>query len=440
MRKIAVIGSGYVGLVTGTCLAEFGMQVTCVDRNIDKIAALNQGKLPIYEPGLDQLVEKNNHYKRLEFTTDIKTAVEKSEVIFIAVGTPAKDDGGADVKSVLQVAEDIAKYINGYKVIVTKSTVPVGTGQKVKQIIRDILFSKNNHSNFDVVSNPEFLREGSAIQDFFKPDRIVLGVESKMAEKVMREVYSVPDGHGIPFIITNLETAEMIKYAANAFLAIKITYINEVANLCEKVGADVKIVAVGMGMDHRIGPKFLQPGPGYGGSCFPKDTKALAKTGRDNSVPLTLVEQTIIANEIQKHRMIEKINSIMDNLKGKTLGVLGITFKPETDDMREAPSLVILEGLVQKGAYIKVYDPAGEKEGKWRFNHIKDHLVFCHNAYDAIKEADAILILTDWPQFKQLNLNDIKNQMRGNYFFDFRNIFERHVIEAKGFQYYCVGR
>ncbi|PKM83600.1 MAG: UDP-glucose 6-dehydrogenase, partial [Firmicutes bacterium HGW-Firmicutes-13] len=366
MHKIAVVGIGYVGLVTGACLAEFGMQVTCVDKNTAKINGLKKGNIPIYEPGLEQLVEKHYYHKRLNFTTNIKTAVEESEVIFIAVGTPTKEDGSVDLSSVFQAAEDTAKYINGYKIIVDKSTVPVGTGQRVKQTISNILLKKNINIPFDVVANPEFLREGSAVNDFLKPDRIVLGVESKRAEKVMREVYGVLDGHGIPFIVTNLETAEMIKYAANAFLAIKITYINEVANLCEKLGADVKIVAAGMGMDHRISSEFLQPGPGYGGSCFPKDTKALAKTGRDNNVPLTLVEQTITANEIQKQRMIEKIYSNMGNLKGKTLGVLGITFKPETDDMREAPSLVILEGLVQKGAYIKVYDPAGEKEGKWR--------------------------------------------------------------------------
>lgn len=440
MHKIAVVGSGYVGLVTGACLAEFGMQVTCIDRNIAKINGLKNGRIPIYEPGLEPLVKKHFYHKRLHFTTNIKTAVEESEVILIAVGTPTKEDGGADLKSVLQVAEDIAKYINGYKIIVDKSTVPVGTGQKVKQTIRNILSNKNSNTSFDVVSNPEFLREGSAINDFLKPDRIVLGVESKMAEKVMREVYAVPNGHGIPFIITNLETAEMIKYAANAFLALKITYINEIANLCERVGADVKMVAEGMGMDHRISPKFLQPGPGFGGSCFPKDVKALAKTGRDNSLPLTLVEQTIIANELQKHRMIEKISNNMGDLKGKTLGVLGITFKPETDDMREAPSLVILEGLVRKGAYIKVYDPAGEKEGRLQFNHIKDKVVFCQDEYTAIKEVDGILILTEWPQFKKINLDYIKNQMKGNYFFDFRNIFERSAIEAKGFQYYCVGR
>ncbi len=440
MNKIAVAGAGYVGLVTGACLAEFGMQVICVDKNTVKINELKKGKIPIYEPGLEQLVEKHYCQKRLNFTTNIKTAVEESDVIFIAVGTPTKKDGSVDLSSVFQVAEDTAKYINGYKIIVDKSTVPVGTGQRVKQTISDILLKNNNNHQFDVVANPEFLREGSAVNDFLKPDRIVLGVESKRAEKVMRKVYGALDNHEIPFIVTNLETAEMIKYASNAFLAIKITYINELANLCEKVGADVKIVAAAMGMDHRISPKFLQPGPGYGGSCFPKDTKALAKTGQDNKLPLTLVEQTITANENQKYHMIEKINSNMGNLQGKTIGVLGITFKPETDDMREAPSLVILEGLVKKGAYIKVYDPAGEKEGKWRFNHIKNNVVFCPNEYDALKEADAILILTEWPQFKHINIDKIKNQMRGNYFFDFRNMFERKAMESKGFQYYSVGR
>ncbi|MBZ2174084.1 UDP-glucose/GDP-mannose dehydrogenase family protein [Schnuerera sp. xch1] len=440
MYNIAIIGTGYVGLVTGTSLADFGMNVTCVDNNAEKIDMLNSGKIPIYEPALDDLVERNVYYKRLTFTTNIKKAVEESEVIFIAVGTPPQEDGSADLHYVMDVAKDIATYMNGYKVIVDKSTVPVGTGQKVKKTVQNILVGRGVDYEFDVVSNPEFLREGSAIYDFTHPDRIVLGVESEKAEDIMKDVYRVLNLNEVPFVVTNIETAEMIKYASNAFLAMKISYINELANLCEKVGADVHHVAKAMGMDGRISPKFLHPGPGYGGSCFPKDTEALVKIGQQFKSPVTLIEQTIKTNENQKQLMVEKVREAMGELKDKTLGILGITFKPNTDDMREAPSLIILNELVKDGAKLQIYDPQGQKEGQWRFKDISNHMTFCEDEYEAIGNTDALIILTEWNQFRNLNLDRIKDSMNGNYFFDLRNIYQREMIEKKGFKYYCVGR
>lgn len=440
MHKIAIIGTGYVGLVTGTCLADFGMEVTCVDNNIEKIEKINNGKIPIFESGLDELVKKNTFYKRLKFTTDIKKAVEENKVIFIAVGTPPADDGSADLQHVVQVAKDIARHMNGYKVIVDKSTVPVGTGQKVKGVINNVLQERGVNYEFDVVSNPEFLREGSAIYDFTHPDRVVIGSETKKATQIMQDVYRVLYLKGTPFVVTNLETAEMIKYASNAFLALKVTYINEVANLCEKVGADVQQVANAMGMDQRISPKFLQPGPGYGGSCFPKDTRALANIAKEHGERISLIETTIEANERQKVKMIEKIVDAMGDIEGKIIGILGITFKPKTDDMRDAPSLVILPGLTKLGAKLKIFDPKGEKEGKWRLEHIKDSVEFCQNEYDAISDADALVILTEWDQFRKMDLDRLKNTMKDNYFFDLRNVYCRETVEEKGFRYYCVGR
>lgn len=440
MHRISIIGSGYVGLVTGACLADFGMNVVCVDNNIEKIRMLNKGETPIYEPGLDNLIQRNVYYKRLHFSTDIKGAIEKSQVIVIAVGTPPAHNGSVDLQYVMQVAQDIAKYMNGYKVIVNKSTVPIGTGRKVKKIIRNILQERDKDYVFDVVSNPEFLREGLAIHDFTHPDRIVLGVDSEKARGIMEEVYHVLYQNKTPFVVTNIETAEMIKYASNAFLAMKITYINELANLCEKVGADIFDVAKAVGMDKRISPRFLNPGPGYGGSCFPKDTRALARIGEEYGEPLTLIEQTIIANEKQKLKMVEKIKHAMGDVAGKKLSVLGITFKPDTDDIREAPSLVILDELAKKGVFLKIYDPKGDKEGKWRLKHIQEYLIFCDNPYKAIKDTHGLVILTEWDEFRNLDLDEIKASMKDNYFFDFRNIYDRSTIEAKGFQYYCVGR
>ena len=393
--NITVIGTGYVGLVSGTCLSGFGFKVTCVDIDEKKIESLNMGIIPIYEPGLDDLVDKNTKEERLFFTTDVKTAVSSADVIFIAVGTPPQDDGSADMQYVLNAAASIAEYMNSYTVIVNKSTVPVGTARQVTQVIKDALELRGAEIPFDVVSNPEFLREGSAVQDFTHPDRIIIGTFSSRAREIMRRVYRVLYLNNTPFLETAPETAEMIKYASNAFLALKITYINEIANLCESVGANVKDVARAMGMDGRISPKFLHSGPGYGGSCFPKDTRAIARIARDYGSVITTIEAAISANEEQKLRMSKKIVNLMGSLEGKTIAVLGITFKPRTDDMREAPSLVILPELVKHGAQLNIYDPEGEKEGSWRLADIKQSITFCSDEEKAYTGADGVIILTE---------------------------------------------
>ncbi|PKM50879.1 MAG: UDP-glucose 6-dehydrogenase [Firmicutes bacterium HGW-Firmicutes-7] len=438
--KIAVIGTGYVGLVGGVCLADFGFNVVCVDSNKEKIDKINMGEVPIYEHGLDSIMERNMYYKRLEFTTNIQQAVENSDVIFIAVGTPSAQDGSADLKCFLKVAQDVALYMNGYKVIVDKSTVPIGTGQKVKAVIQETLIARDVDYDFDVVSNPEFLREGTAIYDFTHPDRIVLGVESEKAEKIMKEVYRVLYINETPFLVCNIETAEMIKYASNAFLAMKITYINEVANLCEAIGADVQHVANAMGKDGRISPKFLHAGPGYGGSCFPKDTRAFAQIGMEYGLTMTLVEATIKANENQKHRMVKKVCEAMGDLTNKTIAVLGLTFKQNTDDMREAPSLVIIPELVKLGAKIKAYDPQSKKEGMWRFKDYEKEITLIENPYDAVNCADAVIILTEWNEFRGLDISKVKNKMTDTFFFDFRNLFSKESIIEFGFNYYGVGK
>ncbi|MDK2789367.1 MAG: UDPglucose 6-dehydrogenase [Epulopiscium sp.] len=416
MHRIAIIGSGYVGLVTGACLADFGMKVICVDINEDKINQLNQGIVPIYEPGLEQLIERNAYYKRLTFTTDIKEAVNQSDVIFIAVGMPPNEDGSADLTHVLKAAEDIASHMNEYKVIVDKSTVPVGTGQKVKQTVKKILEKRNLQIDFDVVSNPEFLREGTAIYDFTHPDRVVIGGESEKAIEIMKDVYRVLYLNETPFVITNIESAEMIKYASNAFLAMKITFINEIANLCEKVGANVQDVAKAMGRDGRIGPKFLHPGPGYGGSCFPKDTRALAQIGKEYGSPVTLVETTIEANERQKLLMVKKVKEVMGSLENKTLAILGVTFKQNTDDVRESPSLIIIEKLAELGAKFRIYDPQGMKEAKWRLKHIEEKCIYCIDEYEAVSGSDALLIITEWNQFRNLDIERLSRAMKDKYF------------------------
>lgn len=438
MNRIAVIGTGYVGLVTGTCLSEFGLNVTCVDNNKEKISNLCKGVLPIYEPGLDDMVMRNRYYKRLDFTTNMKSAVENADVIFIAVGTPPAEDGSADLQHVMNVAEDIAKYMNGYKVIVDKSTVPVGTGQKVKNLIESKLAQMNKDYEFDVVSNPEFLREGNAVYDFTHPDRIVIGTESEKAEEVMQKVYRVLYLNETPFIFTNIETAEMIKYANNAFLALKISFINEVANLCEKVGANVQHVAKALGKDGRISPKFLHAGPGFGGSCFPKDTLALAYIGKEAGSAMKLVEATIEVNKLQKLKMVEKIERAMNEVKGKTFAILGLTFKPKTDDMRDAPSITIIEELYKKGARFRVFDPEGFKEAKWRLAHI-DAIEYCENEYTALTGSDAVVIITEWHQFRNLNLEEVKRLLTEPYFFDLRNIYEKEDMTKFGFKYYGVG-
>ena len=440
MSKIAVVGSGYVGLVSGALLSDFGHSVCCVDVDVNKIDSLKQGIVPIFEPGLEAIINSNVYYKRLSFTTDIKKAVEDNDVIFIAVGTPPKDDGSADLQYVLSVAKDIATYMNGYKVIVDKSTVPIGTGKKVKSLVQSVLDKRDTHYDFDVVSNPEFLREGSAIHDFSHPDRVVLGCESEKALNIMKEVYKVLYLNETPFVETNIETAEMIKYASNAFLAMKITYINEIANLCEKVGANVQDVSKAMGKDGRISSKFLHAGPGYGGSCFPKDTKALAQIAREHGEEISLIETTVNANEKQKIKMVEKIKTAMKDIKGKTITFLGITFKPNTDDMRESPALVIIPELVKLGANIKIFDPEGKKEGIWRFESISNSIEFYDCTEDAVEDSDAIVLLTEWNQFRNLNFEEISLKVKDNYFFDLRNVYDNEYMTEKGFKYYSVGR
>ncbi|HDR8146181.1 MULTISPECIES: UDP-glucose dehydrogenase family protein [Bacillus cereus group] len=439
MTKIAVVGTGYVGLVSGAILSDFGHAVTCVDVDQSKIENLKNGVIPIYEPGLETIVQKNHYYKRLNFTTDIKEAVENNEVIFIAVGTPPADDGSADLQYVLAVAESIAKNMNGYKVIVDKSTVPVGTGQIVKSKVKEVLVERGVQYDFDVVSNPEFLREGSAVRDFTHPDRVVIGAESERALELMKDVYRVLYLNETPFVETNIETAEMIKYAANAFLAMKITFINEVANVCEKVGADVQKVAKAMGQDGRISPKFLHAGPGYGGSCFPKDTKALARIAHEHGETISLIEATVEANEKQKLKMVDKIVNAMGEVEGKIFAILGITFKPNTDDMRDAPALVILPELAKRGAKFKVYDPEGLKEGAWRLEGIKDSITWCETAYEAIASTSATVILTEWNEFRNLDFDKLREIDGSEYFFDLRNIYNKKAMIEKGFKYYGVG-
>lgn len=439
MQKITMIGTGYVGLVSGSVLADMGNRVICVDADEGKIAALNAGKLPIFEPGLADLIANNTRAGRLSFTSDTKAAVEASDIIFIAVGTPAADDGSADLRYVMTVAQQIAEHMNGYKVIVDKSTVPIGTARKVRAAVQEVLSRRGVRYEFDVVSNPEFLREGSAVHDFTHPDRIVLGCESERALKTMKKVYEVIYKLETPFVETNPETAEMIKYASNAFLAVKISYINEIANLCEKVGANVSQVAIAMGKDGRISPKFLHPGPGYGGSCFPKDTQALAYMGRISGTPVSVVEAAIAANDHQKLHMVQKITDAMGDLHGKTLAVLGVTFKPNTDDMREAPSLVILPELHRLGASLRICDPKADKEASWRMPEVWAAAYHTDDVYDAITGADGVVIITDWAFFRNLDLERAHALMRGHDFFDLRNIYKRSDLEDAGFRYFGVG-
>lgn len=437
--KIGVVGSGYVGLVAGACLADFGHNVTCMDVDRKKIEGLRDGVMPIYEPGLDDLVLRNYRYKRLEFTTDIERTIKENDVLFIAVGTPPKDDGSADLQYVLSVADDIGKYIDGYKVVVDKSTVPVGTGKLVSETIKAKLRQRGVEFDFDVVSNPEFLREGKSIHDFTHPDRIVIGCDSQRAEDMMKKVYRVLYLNNTPFVVTNIETAELIKYASNAFLAVKISFINEMSQLSEKVGANVQEIAKAMGMDGRISKKFLHAGCGYGGSCFPKDTKAIVDIAAKNNVEMKVITSAIDANEVQKLKMVEKIANSMGSLKGKTISVLGLTFKPETDDMREAPSLVILSELIKKGAKIKTFCPQGFKEAKWRLADLSDSIEYSEDSYEAVKGSDAVVILTEWNQFRGLDLEKIREVMNDNYFFDLRNIYAADDSVRKLFKYSGVG-
>lgn len=436
--KIAVIGTGYVGLVSGSCLSDFGLSVICVDNDQSKIDSLINGQIPIYEPGLQDFVERNTQYKRLEFTTDIKYAVENSAVIFIAVGTPAKDDGTADLSYVFQVAESIGHYINEYKVVVIKSTVPLGTNKEVKGIISKAIKKRNAIIEFDMVSNPEFLRQGSAVYDFTHPDRVIIGAENQRAVEIMKEVYRVLFLNETPFILTNVETAEMIKYAANSFLAMKITFINEIANLCEKTGANAQHVAKAIGMDGRIGPKFLHPGPGFGGSCFPKDTLALSAIGKQYNAPVTLIEAVVKANHNQKLLMVTKIENAIGDLTGKAIGLLGLTFKPDTNDMRDAPSITIITELIKKGVVIKVFDPEGMDEARKYFED-NAAITYCANEYDVAKGANALVVMTEWRQFRKLDLRQMKQLLAEPYFFDLRNIYDREEVEREGLKYFGVG-
>ena len=433
--RIAMIGTGYVGLVSGVCFSDFGHDVICVDKDPQKIERLNRGEVPIYEPGLDLLMAKNVEAGRLSFTTDLPSAVDGADAVFIAVGTPTRrGDGHADLTYVMQAAEDVAQALTGYAVIVTKSTVPVGTNRKVRQTVS----KANPDAEFDVASNPEFLREGAAIDDFMKPDRVIVGVQSERAAEVMADIYRPLYLRDFPIVTTDLESAEMIKYAANAFLATKITFINEIAALCERVGADIKQVPKGMGLDNRIGNKFLHAGPGYGGSCFPKDTQALARIGQDNAMPQSIVETVIRVNDQVKLRMIEKLRDLCDgSFNGKTITVLGVTFKPNTDDMRDAPSLTIVPALVGGGAKVRVVDPQGQREGET----LLPGVIWQDDPYKAANKADLLVILTEWNEFRALDLQRLAKKMAQPRMADLRNIYSPRDAKRAGFEAYdAVGR
>jgi UDPglucose 6-dehydrogenase len=432
--RIAVIGTGYVGLVSGACFSEFGVSVTCVDKDAAKIERLIAGEIPIYEPGLEELVSSNARAGRLSFTTDLPAAVAGADAVFIAVGTPSRrGDGHADLSYVFGATEEIARALTGYAVVVTKSTVPVGTGRKVAQILRRI----RPEGSFDVVSNPEFLREGSAIGDFMRPDRVVIGAETERARKVMRALYRPLYLIETPIAFTAIETAELIKYAANSFLATKISFINEIAELCEKVGADVQDVAKGIGLDGRIGPKFLHAGPGYGGSCFPKDCLALVRTAQEAGAPVSIVEQVVAVNDTRKRKMADKIvKACGGSIAGKTLAVLGLTFKPNTDDMREAPSLTILPALQEAGAEVRAFDPEGIDEAR----PLLPGITFSATAYEAMDGADAVVLLTEWNEFRALDLERVKRLLRSPTLIDLRNVYKPADMAAAGFFYFSIGR
>ncbi len=434
--NIAVVGTGYVGLVSGTCFAEMGSKVTCVDVNADKIEKLKRGEMPIYEPELEELVKRNVAYGRLNFTTDLTEVLDDVEVVFSAVGTPPDEDGSADLQYVLAVARQFGQAIKKYTILVTKSTVPVGTAKKVKAVIQEELQKRGVDIPFDVASNPEFLKEGAAIKDFMSPDRVVVGTESKQAEEVLAKLYQ-------PFLIQNfrvifmdIPSAEMTKYAANAMLATRISFMNEIANLCERVGANVDSVRRGIGTDTRIGAKFLYAGCGYGGSCFPKDVKALVHTGSDYGYQMKLVEAVEAVNEKQKTVVYDKLLNIVGSVKGKTIAVLGLSFKPETDDMREAPSLVVIENLLKDGSKVRVFDPIAMTECKRRLG---DKVTYCTDMYDAAVDAEALLLMTEWRQFRMPSWGVLKKVMKGNAVIDGRNIYNRSELESLGFVYSRIG-
>ena len=432
--RVAMIGTGYVGLVSGACFADFGHEVTCVDKDTGKIAALERGEVPIYEPGLNDLVAANTRAGRLKFTNDLPGAVKAADAVFIAVGTPSRrGDGHADLSFVFDAAREIAGSLGGFTVVITKSTVPVGTGDEVERIIREA----RPKAEFAVVSNPEFLREGAAIRDFKLPDRVVVGTEDARAREVMTELYRPLYLNRSPIMFTDRRTAELIKYAANAFLATKITFINEIADLAEKVGADVQEIARGIGLDNRIGSKFLHAGPGFGGSCFPKDTVALLKTGQDHAVPLRIIEAVVAVNDARKRAMARKVAAALGGeLRGKTVAVLGLTFKPNTDDMREAPSIPLITALQDMGAKVRAYDPTGMEQAK----SVLSNVAFCKDAYDCAEGASALVIVTEWEQFRALDFARLKKVMERPVLVDLRNIYRPEEVARHGFVYESVGR
>jgi UDPglucose 6-dehydrogenase len=430
--NICMIGTGYVGLVTGACLADFGMDVVCVDKDEAKIAALQRGHIPIYEPGLEEMVAKNERAGRLRFTTDLKSAIEDSLAIFIAVGTPPRPDGSPDLTFVRQVAKTIAKHMNGYKVVVTKSTVPTGTGKMIEEIVRE----NDQRHEFSIVSNPEFLREGSAVSDFLRPDRIVIGASDPRAVEVMQEIYSPLYLLETPFVITDVASAELIKYASNGFLAVKISFINEIARLCELMGADVHDVAKGMGLDKRIGGKFLHPGPGFGGSCFPKDTAAAADLARQNGYTYRIIEATIEVNRETKARMIHKIEAAVGPLAGLTAAVLGLSFKPETDDIRESPAIAVVTDLTKAGASVRAFDPAAMENAR----AVLPQVHYATDAYDCAAGADFLVIATEWNEFRALDFTRLTRAMKSRTLIDLRNVYEPEAMREAGWTYTGVGR
>ncbi len=430
---ISVIGTGYVGLVTGACFAEFGVNVTCMDNDATRIARLEKGDVPFFEPGINELVLKGIKENRLSFTTDVGRAVDKALVIFIAVGTPPQEDGSADLSFVEEVGRGIARHMTGYKVIVTKSTVPVGTGEKIREVVKK---TQQQPIRFDMVSNPEFLREGSAIEDFMRPNRVVIGADSDQAVAIMKDLYRPLYLIETPIVVTDVPTAELIKYASNAFLATKISFINEIANLCERVGANVQMVAKGMGLDHRIGSKFLHAGPGFGGSCFPKDLAALIQTGERHGYPMHIASAASEVNHRQLKQMVSKIREATGGVKGKILALLGLSFKPNTNDLREAPALAIAQALLAEGAAIRAYDPAALEEAC----RVLPALTACQDSYDAALGADALILMTEWNQFRALDFDRLKAVMRQPLFLDLRNVYDPQKISATGFTHISVGR
>ncbi|MGE5347108.1 MAG: UDP-glucose dehydrogenase family protein [Acidithiobacillales bacterium] len=430
--NICMVGTGYVGLVTAACLADFGMDVTCVDKDEAKIALLRKGISPIYEPGLEEIIHKNEKARRLRYTTEIAASVERALVIFIAVGTPQSEDGSPDLSFIFEVAESIASHMNGYKVVVTKSTVPTGTGAQIEEILR-----KNPRGHkFSVVSNPEFLREGSAIEDFMRPDRVVIGSRDEQAIAIVKDVYSPLQVAGVPFVVTDVESAELIKYASNGFLALKITFINEIAAMCERMGADVKDVARGMGLDKRIAPAFLLPGPGYGGSCFPKDSAAVVDLARKTGYRFRIMETVLAVNDEVKGRMVEKVEKVCGDVRGKRVAVLGIAFKPETDDIRESSSLRLIRDLTSRGASVVAYDPAAMENARREMPGLE----LADEVYDCVRGADALVLATDWNQFRKLDLPRLEATMKAKNFVDLRNLYEPAGMRKLGWNYVGVGR